>query len=231
MPSVATSLLLAIGQLADPRVLRILGKSLAVTLVLFALVAWGGWYALDWLLAWMGLGDTLFEGAGGLRGIAAFLLTLIGLWLAWRIVAMGVIGFFADEVVLAVEARHYPQAAQSARDLPLGEQFSASTAAAMRALVVNLVALPFALVLLVTGIGPAILFALVNAVLLGRELRDMVWLRHRRNKADPAPGSPAQRFLFGGAVAGMLALPFVNLLAPIVGAAAATHLFHRRNPT
>ena len=230
MPSVATSLLLAIGQLADPRVLRILAKSLAVTLVLFALVAWGGWYAIDWLLAWAGLGDTLFEGAGGLRGIAAFLLTLIGLWLAWRIVAMAVIGFFADEVVLAVEARHYPDAARSARDLPVAEQLSTSLGAATRALVVNLIALPFALVLLVTGIGPAILFALVNAVLLGRELRDMVWLRHRRDKADTAPGGALPRFLLGGAVAGMLALPFVNLLAPIIGAAAATHMYHRRKP-
>jgi len=230
MPAVASSLALALAQLADPRVLRILAKTLAVTLVLFAIVAWGGWFALDRLLAWAGLGDALFDGAGGLRGIAAFLMTLIGLWLAWRIVAMAVIGFFADEVVLAVEARHYPEAARSARDLPLGEQLSTSLGAALRALVVNLFALPFALVLLVTGIGPAILFALVNAVLLGRELSDMVWLRHRRAKAEPAPGGPLQRFLLGGAVAGMLALPFVNLLAPIVGAAAATHLLHRRKP-
>jgi CysZ protein len=231
MPSVATSLLLAIGQLADPRVLRILAKSLAVTLVLFALVAWAGWHALDWLLAWLGLGDALFAGAGGLRGIAAFLLTLVGLWLAWRIVAMTVIGFFVDEIVLAVEARHYPDAALSARDLPAAEQFSTSLTAATRALLVNLVALPFALVLLVTAVGPAILFWLVNALLLGRELHDMVWLRHRRSKADSAPCGALQRFLLGGAVAGMLALPFVNLLAPILGAAAATHLFHRRNPT
>src|SRR5690606_39100584 len=198
--------------------------------VVVALGPGGGGYALDWLLAWAGLGDTLFEGAGGLRGIAAFLLTLIGLWLAWRIVAMAVIGFFADEVVLAVEARHYPDAARSARDLPVAKQLSTSLGAATRALVVNLIALPFALVLLVTGIGPAILFALVNAVLLGRELRDMVWLRHRRDKADTAPGGALPRFLLGGAVAGMLALPFVNLLAPIIGAAAATHMYHRRKP-
>jgi uncharacterized protein involved in cysteine biosynthesis len=82
-------------------------------------------------------------------------------------------------------------------------------------------------VLLFTGVGPALLFWLVNAVLLGRELQDMVWLRHRHGADEPAPVGRAQRFLLGGAVAAMLALPFVNLLAPILGAAAATHLIHR----
>ena len=105
MPAVASSLLLALGQLSDPRVLRVLAKSLAVTLVLFAGMAWGGWQALDWALGHAGLDEALFAGAGWLREAAAALLTVLGLWLLWRIVAMAVIGFFADEVVLAVEAR------------------------------------------------------------------------------------------------------------------------------
>src|SRR6187399_2670843 len=187
MPSVASSLFLALGQLADPRVLGILAKSLAVTLVLVAAIAWGGWHALDWGLDRAGLDEGLFEGAGWLRQAASLLVTVVGLWLVWRIVAMAVIGFFADEVVQAVEARHYPQAAAKARDLPLGEQFSTSLRSAWRALWVNLVALPFALALLVTGIGTALLFFAVNTALVGRELEDMVWLRHRRNAADPPP--------------------------------------------
>jgi uncharacterized protein involved in cysteine biosynthesis len=229
MPAVASSLLLALGQLADGRVIRILLKTLAVSLALFAAVAWGGWYALDALLAWIGLADDSFAGAGTLRELASLLLALLGLWLAWRIVAMAVTNFFADEVVQAVEARHYPQAAARARDLPVGEQVSTSLRSALRALLVNLVALPFALVLLFTGIGPALLFWLVNAVLLGRELQDMVWLRHRQGKADPAPVGRGERLALGAAIAAMLALPFVNLLAPILGAAAATHLIHRKD--
>jgi len=228
MPAVATSLLLALGQLADPRVIRILLKSMAVTLVLFVLAAWGGWYALDWGLDLFGLDDAAFAGADEVREVASFLLALLGLWLLWRIVAMAVIQFFADEVVQAVEARHYPGAAERARDLPMREQFSTSLKAALRALLVNLVALPFALALLFTGIGTALLFWLVNAVLVGRELQEMVWLRHRRDAADPAPVGRSERLLLGGVVAALLALPFVNLLAPLLGAAAATHLIHRR---
>ena len=111
----------------------------------------------------------------------------------------------------------------------MGEQFSTSHRAALRALLVNLAVLPIALVLLFTGIGPALLFWAVNAALVGRELQDMVWLRHRQGRADPAPVGRGTRFLLGGAVAALLALPFVNLLAPILGAAAATHLIHRKN--
>lgn len=229
MGDVATSLVLALGQLADPRVLRVLFKSLAVSLVLFAGVAWGGWHLIDWALAGAGLDDTLFAGAERLRELASLLMALVGLWLAWRIVAMAVIGFFADEVVQAVEARHYPEAAGRARDLPVHEQVSTSLGAASRALLVNLAVLPFALVLLVTGVGTALLFWLVNAVLVGRELQDMVWLRHRRFRGDAAPTGRGERFLLGGAVAALLALPFANFLAPMIGAAAATHLIHRKD--
>ena len=228
MTAVGSSLLLALGQLADPRVIRILLKSLAVSLVLFALVAWGGWYALDALLGWIGLADDTFAGAGTVRELASLLLALLGLWLAWRIVAMAVVNFFADEVVQAVEARHYPEAAARARDLPVSEQFSTSGRAALRALLVNFAVLPIALVLLVTGVGAALLFWAANAVLVGRELQDMVWLRHRQGKADPAPVGRGERWLLGGAVAALLALPLVNLLAPVLGAAAATHLIHRK---
>jgi len=229
MPAVASSLLLALGQLADRRVLWILAKSLAVTLVLVAGIAWGGWHALDWALGRVGLDEGLFAGAGWLRQAASFALTLVGLWLAWRIVAMAVIGFFADEVVQAVEAKHYPQAAKRARDLPLGEQFTTSIRSVLRALVVNLIALPFALALLFTGVGTALVFFVVNTALVGRELQDMVWLRHRRDAADPAPVGRGERFMLGGAVTALLSLPFVNLIAPILGAAAATHLIHRKD--
>lgn len=233
MGAVLTSLLLALRQLTDPHVLRILLKSLVVSLAIFALVAWGGWYLLDMALAWAGLTDASFAGAAETRGLISLAMAVIGLWLAWRIVAMAVIQFFADEVVQAVEARHYPRAAQTAREPSLAMQTRAGMASALRALLVNLAILPLALVLLATGVGTALLFWAANAVLLGRELQDMAWLRHR-----PAAGMVAaeglapfgrwRRFALGGIVAGMLMVPFVNFLAPVLGAAGATHLLHRR---
>jgi CysZ protein len=231
MPAIFSSLALALGQLADPRVLRVLLKSLAVSLVLFVAVATVGWFGLDWGLSRAGLTDGQFAGAADLRGIAALLLALAGLWLTWRIVAMLVIQFFAEEVVHAVEARHYPHAASAARTLTLAEQVRAGLGSAGRALLANLVALPFALALIVTGIGPALLFWVVNAVLIGRELQDMVWLRHRHLSDGLCPVSRIERFALGGAVAALLMVPFANFLAPVLGAAAAAHLVHRKPRT
>ena len=79
MASVASSLLLALGQLADPKVLWILAKSLVVTVVLVAGIAWGGWYALDWALGRAGVDEGWFSGAGWLRQAASLMLTLVGL--------------------------------------------------------------------------------------------------------------------------------------------------------
>lgn len=221
--------MLAIGQLADGRVLRIVLKSLAVTIVAFVVVAWAGWFAFDAALEWLGLGDALFAGAGDLRQLASILLALTGLWLIWRIVAMAVIQFYAEDVVKAVEARHYPQEASAARDLSMPEQIRAALGAAGRALLANLIALPLALALLFTGIGTALLFWMVNALLLGRELQDMVWLRHAGPDGGLCPVSKLERFMLGGVIAAMLALPFINFLAPVMGAAGAAHLVHRKN--
>ena len=228
MPTVLASLLLAFGQLADPAIWRILVKSVLVSLVLFVLIGTGGWWLIDGGLAAAGLTDPISSEAGALRGAAAALLTAIGFWLTWRIVAMAVVQFFADEVVEAVEARHYPHAALTEPRVPLGEQVSASMAAAARTLVVNLVALPIVLALLVTGIGTALLFFFVNAWLIGRELQEMVWLRHTRAPGQRAPVTAGERLVLGGAVAALLVVPLASFLAPVLGAAGATHLVHRK---
>lgn len=221
---------LALSQLADPRVLRILAKSIGATLLVFIVLGAAGWWGIERGLAWFGFDEAHLGDAGGLRGALAAVGVLIGGWLLWRIVALAVMQFFADEVVEAVEARHYPAMLASARRLGWREELSQGIGGAGRALIANLIALPLALVLLVTGIGPALLFWAVNAFLLGRELQDMVWLRHRESAA--APLRKAQRFALGGIVAGLLMIPFLNLLAPFIGAAMAAHLIHRpKGPT
>jgi CysZ protein len=228
MATLISSLLLATSQLGDRRILRVLGKSVLVSLALFGLLGWLGWTALDWGLARAGIADGRFFGAAGLRGVASLVGVVLGGWLLWRVVALGVIQFYADEVVAAIEARYYPDAAASARSLEWREELAVGWRGAIRAVVANLVALPFAVALLVTGIGTALLFWVVNAVLLGRELTDMVWLRHAHAPGEAAPISRVERFMLGGVIAALLLVPFVNLLSPILGAASATHLIHRK---
>jgi uncharacterized protein involved in cysteine biosynthesis len=218
---------LALGQLADRSVLRILAKCLTVTLLLFVLLAALGWWGIDTLLARMPPAPVRFAWADDLRGIAALVVVLIGGWLLWRILALAVLQFYADEVVAAVEARHYPAALAGARALSWREELANGLRGAARAAAYNLLALPVALVLLVTGIGTALVFLAVNAVLLGRELTEMVWLRHRPAPGTDLPLRRGERWALGAIVAGLFTVPFANFLAPVLGAAMATHLVHR----
>lgn len=221
MTSLPRALALSVGQLGDPAILRVLAKTALITLAIFALLAWALSYAFAAALAWAGIDD-----GSGMGTLLAILATVIGAWLLFRFVALAVLQFFADEIVRAVEARHYPDEAALARNVPLREEISNSLRATTRAVLLNLAVLPLALLLVITGVGTALLFGVLNAFLLGRELQDMVWLRHRTDQAERAPVGAGLRFALGGVVAMLLLVPFVNLLAPVIGAASATHLVH-----
>ena len=215
---------LTIGQLGDPAVARVLVKSLLATLAVFVAMGCGLYVGLrSAAAAWIGADD-----AGGLAGAAAVVLLALGAWLLFRVVAVAVVGLFADEVVAAVEARHYPAAHAVARPVGMRRAARMGIASAGRAVAVNLLMLPVYLALLVTAIGPAIAFFLVNAWLLGRDLGEMVASRHMDDATMRGwrKATRAQRLMLGLVGTGLFVVPLVNLLAPIVGAGMATHLFH-----
>ncbi len=219
MMSLPRALALALGQLGDPAIVRILGKTAMLTLAIFASGGVGLYFAFDGAF-----GDSPVAGFGAL---AAALVTVVAGWFLFRVVALFVLQFFAEDIVRAVEKRHYPQAAASLRVIGVAEELRGALRSLARTLVANLLALPVAGLLLLSGFGPALVFLLVNAWLIGRELQDLVWLPHRADASELAPISGGTRLLLGGAVVALLAIPFLNLLAPIVGAASATHLVHR----
>lgn len=223
------ALALAIGDLGDRRVLAILGRSLLVTLAIFA--------ALGALLAWLlrgadpcaavGLGGCVLD--GGSSGVGAVVLTLLALWFLFPAVALGVVANYADAIVGAVEAREYPAAAAGARRLGMAGSAWFGLRQSLRVLAYNLVALPLYLVLIVTGVGPLILFVIVNALAIAADLGAMVATRHadRTGRRAWLRATRGERIGIGLAVAGLLLVPFANLLAPVLGAAAMTHLYHR----
>ncbi|NJR77275.1 EI24 domain-containing protein [Sphingomonas corticis] len=213
--------LLSLGQLGDRVFVAVLAKSLALTLAIFLAAGAGLWFGIDRLLAdW--------SGHGALAGAAALVLTVLGAWLLFRAVAIAVVGLFADAIVEAVERRHYPAALASARSVPLARGIGMGLASAARVVGINLLLAPVYVALLVTGVGTAALFLLVNAWLLGRDLTDMVAARHlpRQALAGVRAETRGRRFLLGLAGTLLLTVPLVNILAPVLGAAMATHLFH-----
>ncbi|MET0248115.1 MAG: EI24 domain-containing protein [Sphingobium sp.] len=220
---ILTALLRAFPTIFRPEALRLLAKSLLLTLVVFAGLGAGLWWLFHGARLYFGWG----QGAqwGGFAEATATALVMIAAgWLLFRAVAMAVMGLFADDIVVAVERAHYPQAAARARPIGVGRSLGIATRSLLRALGWNLLALPFYLVLLVTGIGTIGLFLAVNAVLLGRDMAEMVEPRH----PDLPPLSKSSRWLMGLVSALLFLVPLLNLLAPIWSAAMAVHMLHGR---
>ncbi|CAM3032265.1 Cysteine biosynthesis protein [Sphingomonas antarctica] len=224
------SLALAIGDLFDRRVLAIAAMSLAITMAIFG----GLGVALSWVFAgadpcdWLDLGTCPIDGtAGTLSGVG---LTLILMWLLFPAVAIGVLAGFAEKIVAAVETRHYPQSLTTAQPLGAFGLALLGLRSSGRLLLVNIVALPFYLIMLVTGVGPLILFVIVNGWAAGRDFGEMVSARHGDTSSRHLWLKASRGARTGiGLVCGCLFLvPVLNLLAPILGAAAVTHLYHRR---
>jgi uncharacterized protein involved in cysteine biosynthesis len=223
------ALLLSIGQLGDPQIVAVFLKSLVVTLLLLAGLGAALWYGAEWLANWFGATGIYTT----LAGLAAVLAALVLAMLLFRLVAMAVMQVFADDVVIAVERKYYPEALAEARDVPLARSIRMGLASAGRLILVNLVLLPVYLLLIVTGIGPPILFFIVNGWLLGRDLGEMVAARHMPQAAMRGwrASTGLQRFLLGLAGTALFVVPVLNLAAPVLGAAMATHLFHARRRT
>jgi len=214
--------LLAIGDLSDPRVMRVLVRSLLLTLLIFIVVGAAFFFGLRWALDhWQWLGGVWLDSAGVL-----ILLGLVaGSWLLFRAVAIVVVGLFADGIVADVEHRHYPAAAARAVDVGWAQNVRLALASLGRLLIGNLLALPVYLILLATGIGPPIFALFVNALLLGRDLEAMVLARH----PDRPRFDRGARWSLGLLSAASFVVPVANLLAPIVSAAMAVHLLHLRD--
>jgi CysZ protein len=223
-----SALILTVRQLGDPAILWVLAKSLALTVLAFLIVGAGLVAGARWASAAHGWGAEGGLAAAALAAIAG----VAAAWLLFRAVAVPIIGFFADEVVAAIERRHYPEAAQAARTTSVAVSMRLAIASILRLVGINLLALPLYGMLMFTAIGPVLLFVAINALLLGRDLGEMVAVRHLDSEARPAwlRATRGERALLGLGVTGLFLVPIVNFVAPILGAGLATHMFHRSRP-
>ncbi len=220
----------AIQQCSDPTfrrvLLRAVGLSLAVFLLLWivagALLAWGGGWMLDWISPegiWQGVLEVVF-GAAGVGGI------LFASFILFPAVMVMVMSFLLEEIAVTVEGRHYPSL-PPARPQPIGEMLRSGLAFAAMTVAINLLALPFYLLLIFLPPFNLILFYGVNGYLFGREYFEIVALR-RQNPADAKRLRRRYRgrlFLAGILITVMMTIPIVNLFAPIVATGFMVHVF------
>ena len=196
-------------------------KVVLCTFASFLLLGVGMWFALDWLFAWLNIQNGAY-----LSALLSLAIIPISAFLLFRVVAIAITWIFADDIIDAVEDRYYPQKAAFGKRPGVGAGVHMAVRSIARVVGYNLLALPLYIVLLVTGIGTAIAFMLLNALLLGKDLEDMLIARHGASQGSI---QKLPRLLLGfiGTV-GML-IPLFNLLVPVLATAMAVHVVHSGN--
>jgi CysZ protein len=209
----------AFRQIGQPAFRRALLVSLGVALVVMLGLVWLGIAGAGSVAAdqtEQGWVQALAQGLGGV-------LSLLGAWLAFPVLVTALMGLFMDDVVAAVEQADYPgdvpgQPVALWPGLVVGLRFAGL------ALGLNLLALP--LYLVAAPLAPFGFYAL-NGYLLGREYFGQIGLRH-------GPPAEMQRalaagrgkvFLTGLVGAFLLTVPLLNLIAPLLVAAAMVHIW------
>lgn len=216
----------ALGQMGDPRFLRVLLWGVGLSVGALAVFSWVVMAGTGWLLPetvelpwvhWdLGLGWLSWGALAAALVLSIFLMVPV---------AAVFVGFFLDGVANAVEARHYP-GLPPAREMGLAE--AASDGIRFLGIMVLANAVALVIYLLSTVLAPVI-FWIVNGYLLGREYFQLVALR----RLPPAEAARMRRangmeiWLAGALMAVPLTLPVVNLAVPVLGVAAYTHMYHR----
>lgn len=209
----------ALGQLGDPRVRRVLWISLAATIIVYGLLI----AAVSWLM----FGTQVLTGLPGWEAVidwaAVVIVPIVALFL-FPAVITAVLGFFLEEVADAVEAKWYP-ALPAPRQVGLGEALWAAGRFALVAIVLNLLVLP----LFLFPVLGQIAFYAVNGYLIGREYFELVMLRRLDGEQVTAlrKAHTVTLWMVGAVTAFLLTIPFVNIVAPVLGTAAMVHVARR----
>ena len=210
----------AFRDILSPPFRGVLVKSLGITLL--ALIA--AWIGLSMLIDHLVQLDR--DWMDGLVQILSGVALVVGaIFLVVPITAL-VASLFLDDIAEVVERTHYGDE-QAGRPLPLPIAIREAVGFFFVVVLVNLCAL---LLLLVPGVN-AIIFLLANGYLLGREYFELAAMRHRPKAQVQAlrKANGGKVFLAGLVIAGVVAIPVVNLLTPLFATALMVHL-HKSLP-
>jgi CysZ protein len=212
--------LLTLRQIGDPAFLGPLLKGCLGAAAVFLGLAWFTAWAVGGLAGGEGWLANIAAAAGGILALA------LAIWL-FVPVMLAVTGLFLDSVAAAVERRFYP-GLPPAEGASLGAQLRFNLGLALRFGLLSLLALPIALLLPPLG---AVLFWALSTVALGHGLFEGVAQRRLGIAESRALRRRREGAVLGlGAVLGAMAVvPGINLLVPVLGTAAMTHLLHRHS--
>ena len=219
----------ALNQLGDPRFLRVVALGLGLSLALLVGAYAGLLLLIDWLAP--ATVEIPFVGpVGGLETLLSvgsfFLMIGLSIFLMVPVAAL-FSGLFLEDVVQAVEERHYPSEPAVA---PVKLADSLIDALNLFGLLILANSLALILYFFAGPFSPLVFWA-VNGLLLGREYFTLVAMRRLGRQGAKALRArhAGQIWLAGALMAAPLSIPLVNLVVPVLGVATFTHMFHRLN--
>ncbi len=194
----------------------ILWKSLGFTLILLVLI----WFALEWAVGqfvvlpypWLSTALSILTGIGAFVGLGFLIAPATSMFAA----------FFQDDIAEIVERESYP-ADPSGQAMPLAQSLALTLKFTGVIILGNLFAL---FLLLIPGIN-IVAFFLVNGYLLGREYFEFAAMRFMspEDARQLRRGNGGTVFVAGLVIAGVLAVPILNLVTPIFATIFMIHLY------
>jgi CysZ protein len=207
----------ALADLSAPALRRVVWLGLVIAMACFAVL---------WTAVAVALGQSTFftwQPLDWLAHLLGALAVLVLSWLLFPAVVTIVMGFFLERVAAAVETRNYPGMGPP-RHASVAETAKTTLRLMGLTILLNLLVLP--VYLFVPGLNFFVFLGL-NGYLFGREYFEVVALR----RLEPDAARALRRrfagrvFFAGAAIAGLFAVPLVNLLAPVVATAFMLHFF------
>ncbi len=218
----------AISQIGDPVLRRVvligIGGSGLVFVLLSALVWWifSAQVDLTSLSLW-GWVESLLDWIAGFVVVMSLIVVSAILFPG---VATIIVGFFLEDVVAAVEKKHYP-GEPPARPQPVSEVLASTVRFALSVIGLNLLCLPLYLILMFVPPFNLVLYYLLNGYLVSREYFELVALR----RMGPAAALQMRRqsrgriLMAGILLTFLLTIPIINFLTPVIATAFMVHVF------
>ena len=223
------SFFLSLACFNNKAIRSVLWKTIIITIVILVVAGFGLFSGGDYLLSLTGL---RMDWGSWTYMINVIISSLLG-WFIFRVIAVMILWMFADEIVEAIEREHYNEAAVSASKPSYIASLLVGLRSLLRALIYNILAIPLYIIAAFTIIGAPIIFLIINGILLGRELEEMVTMRHKNSNIVSGKEvkyglGKFERFLLGTGMNAAMMIPFVNFIVPVIAASMATHMVHRQ---
>ena len=172
-------------------------------------------------------GSYAWLGSGFIGPVPIPVVIMLATFLLFPAVITVIVGFFLEEVVSAVESRHYPNQ-PAPRPQPLSEVLAITLKFALIMAALNLLILPIWLILFFLMPPLALVLSyLLNGYLISREYYELVALR----RADPRTAKRLRhahrgRILLAGVILYfIMTIPIINFVTPVLATAFMVHVF------